>query len=221
MKKKINKIGTVTTVLLFGAICAIGGYELRSSTNSSNSVLPIAKGGTNANTASEARANLGAQETLVSGTNIKTLNSISLLGSGDISLPWRTTSATYMANLNSYLIFKTSVVFNGLGVIKVYSLDAASWALAHFSNTNNSGGYSIRGNLMAFGTNFIDVCLINSGTYKGFLAIKNISGVIGAVAEVYYNNLNLMQNGTVLVTPNNDDYPSIVTSCITNKKIYN
>lgn len=46
--------------------------------------LGIASGGTGATTAAVARTNLGAQETLVSGTNIKTVGGTSLLGSGDI-----------------------------------------------------------------------------------------------------------------------------------------
>ena len=48
--------------------------------------LAVANGGTGSSTASGARTNLGAQETLVSGTNIKTLNSESLLGSGNITI---------------------------------------------------------------------------------------------------------------------------------------
>ena len=48
--------------------------------------LAVANGGTGASTAAGARTNLGAQETLVSGTNIKTLNSESLLGSGNITI---------------------------------------------------------------------------------------------------------------------------------------
>ena len=46
----------------------------------------MANGGTGASDASTARTNLGAQAILVSGTNIKTLNSESLLGSGDITI---------------------------------------------------------------------------------------------------------------------------------------
>ena len=48
--------------------------------------LPIANGGTGATSAGAALTSLGAQATLVSGTNIKTVNSTSLLGSGDISV---------------------------------------------------------------------------------------------------------------------------------------
>jgi hypothetical protein len=48
--------------------------------------LPVANGGTGATTAANARTALSAQETLVSGTNIKTVNGTSLLGSGNIAV---------------------------------------------------------------------------------------------------------------------------------------
>lgn len=46
--------------------------------------VPVASGGTGATTAGDARTNLGAQATLVSGTNIKTVNGATLLGSGNV-----------------------------------------------------------------------------------------------------------------------------------------
>ena len=48
--------------------------------------LAVADGGTGASNASTARTNLSAQETLVSGTNIKTINSSSILGSGNLAV---------------------------------------------------------------------------------------------------------------------------------------
>ena len=48
--------------------------------------LSVANGGTGATNAATARTNLVAQETLVSGTNIKTVGGQSLLGSGNISV---------------------------------------------------------------------------------------------------------------------------------------
>ena len=65
---------------------ASGTWSIDITGNSGNitGTVAIANGGTGATTASTARTALGAQETLVSGTNIKTINSTSLLGSGDI-----------------------------------------------------------------------------------------------------------------------------------------
>ena len=63
-----------------------GALYFNDNSNLTVGVLPINRGGTNANTAAAARSSLGAQETLVSGTNIKTINNESLLGSGNISI---------------------------------------------------------------------------------------------------------------------------------------
>jgi hypothetical protein len=49
-------------------------------------LLPISSGGTNSTTASGALTALGAQSALVSGTTIKTIGGVSLLGTGNIDV---------------------------------------------------------------------------------------------------------------------------------------
>jgi hypothetical protein len=56
---KPQKVGAALTILTLCAICGIGGYELRSSTDSNSSVLPVGKGGTGANTFAAGQALIG------------------------------------------------------------------------------------------------------------------------------------------------------------------
>lgn len=74
--------------------------------------VAIANGGTGATTSSSALANLGAQATLVSGSNIRTVNGNSLLGSTDIVISASAgsdavnviTTATTLVRYNTYVI---------------------------------------------------------------------------------------------------------------------
>jgi hypothetical protein len=85
------------TALTDGDFATLAGTEtLTNKTISGGSItgitdLAVADGGTGASTASDARTNLGAQATLVSGTNIKTINGSTLLGSGDLTVATSTT----------------------------------------------------------------------------------------------------------------------------------
>lgn len=56
--------------------------------------IAISRGGTGATSAAEALNNLGGQALLVSGTNLKTVNSNSILGSGNIAVGDVTLSGT-------------------------------------------------------------------------------------------------------------------------------
>lgn len=78
-------------------------------------VVAIANGGTGASSAGSALTNLGAQATLVSGTNIKTINSTSLLGSGDISISASPGGSTTQVQYNNAGVFAGSanLTFNG------------------------------------------------------------------------------------------------------------
>ena len=63
--------------------------------------VAVANGGTGSTTAAGALTNLGAQATLVSGTNIKTINSNSLLGSGNLSISASPAGSTNQVQYNS------------------------------------------------------------------------------------------------------------------------
>ncbi|MDR3152299.1 MAG: hypothetical protein LBT85_02405 [Bifidobacteriaceae bacterium] len=57
-KQAVKKFGILGIIFLFGISAFISGYNINSYAASSNAVLPIIRGGTNANTASEAAANI-------------------------------------------------------------------------------------------------------------------------------------------------------------------
>ena len=63
--------------------------------------VAVANGGTGSTTSAGALTNLGAQATLVSGTNIKTVNSNSLLGSGNLSISASPAGSSSQVQYNS------------------------------------------------------------------------------------------------------------------------
>lgn len=103
----------------------------------SGDTIPIAAGGTGASTASTARTALGLaigtnvqaysanlagwsgvatsakQDTLVSGTNIKTVNSTSVLGSGDIAVQATLVSGTSIKTINSTSLLGSGDIATG------------------------------------------------------------------------------------------------------------
>ena len=80
-----------------------------------SNVTPVANGGTGATTADDARTNLSAQVTLVSGTNIKTINSTTLLGSGDVAV-----QPTLVSGSNIKTVNGTTLLGSGdLGTIAI------------------------------------------------------------------------------------------------------
>lgn len=84
----------------FGAAKSAWKMQLNSSGLSLANALSVGNGGTGATTAGAALTNLGAQAALVSGTSIKTVNSTSLLGSGDVAVQPTLVSATNIKTIN-------------------------------------------------------------------------------------------------------------------------
>ncbi|MDR3127887.1 MAG: hypothetical protein LBT99_00965 [Bifidobacteriaceae bacterium] len=80
-----KRLGAFLCLFLFGIVTFVSGNLSQVNAASSSTVLPVAKGGTGSNSTSGARTNLNAQETLVSGTNIKRVFGQSLLGSGNVT----------------------------------------------------------------------------------------------------------------------------------------
>lgn len=84
----------------FGVAKSAWEMQLTASGLALANALSVSNGGTGATTAGAALTNLGAQETLVSGTNIKTVNSTSLLGAGDVAVQPTLVSATNIKTIN-------------------------------------------------------------------------------------------------------------------------
>jgi hypothetical protein len=98
--------------------------------------LPVANGGTGATTAANARTALSAQETLVSGTNIKTVNGTSLLGSGNIAVVTAPAGSSTQVQFNNAGSFGASsnLTFDG-ATLSVSGLSVGPGAGSGFQNT--------------------------------------------------------------------------------------
>lgn len=108
--------------------------------NISSGVLAVAYGGTGGTTAAEARAAIEAassththsdkQDVLVSGVNIKTIENIPILGSGNITLPEQfVLQPASSTTLGGVKVDGSTISINSEGVISVtltYNLPAAS-----------------------------------------------------------------------------------------------
>jgi len=98
--------------------------------------VAIANGGTGATTASGARSALSAQETLVSGTNIKTVNGTSLLGSGNIAVVAAPAGSNTQVQFNNAGSFGASsnLTFDG-ATLSVSGLSVGPGAGSGLENT--------------------------------------------------------------------------------------
>lgn len=94
----------------------------------------------------------GKQDTLVSGTNIKTVNGSSILGSGDLTvgegggIAHATSDGNYYASRNGAWASLAGVFAASLGVDDNYVTDAEKVKLSNLSGTNTGDQTTITGN---------------------------------------------------------------------------
>ena len=122
-----------------GTLAVSGGATL-------TTALPVLSGGTGSSTSGGALTNLGAQATLVSGTNIKTVNGSTLLGSGDL-----TVSASAGGS-------NTQVQYNNTGALAGSASLTWDGTTLKASNVEATGGLLVDGN---FGGTFTDGVVVD------------------------------------------------------------
>ncbi len=111
--------------------------------------LAVANGGTGASTAANARTNLGAQETLVSGTNIKTVSGSSLLGSGEVLVSGtniKTVGGISLLGSGDIAIGTGDVTLTGTQTLTNKTIEAGTFTNGYTEETvtaNTSTAYTI------------------------------------------------------------------------------
>jgi hypothetical protein len=146
--------------------------------------VAIANGGTGATTAANARTALSAQETLVSGTNIKTVNGTSLLGSGNIAVVTSPAGSSTQVQFNNAGSFGASpnLTFDG-ATLSVSGLFVGPGAGSGFQNT--ALGNSVLANATS-------AAVYNTGV--GFAALNAVSSG-DANTAIGWNALALTSTG--------------------------
>lgn len=137
--------------------------------------------------AAAALSAIGAQASLVSGTNIKTINSTSLLGSGDIAVSASPAGSSGQVQYNNSGAFggMTAVVYAGTGThVAITSQAAATIPLCVKGAASQSGDLTQWQN--------------SSGSV---LAKMDSGGVLTSGGANFSNNVNIT-NGSLIVTAN-------------------
>jgi len=147
-------------------------------TPANTDVVPIVDGGI---TKKVSRQNLvgGLQETLVSGTNIKTVNSTSLLGSGDVSVQDTLVSGTNIKTVNS-----TSLLGSGNVAVQDTLVSGTNIKTVNSTSLLGSGNVAVQDTLVS-GTN---IKTINGNSVLGSGDLSVSTSPAGADTNVQYNS---------------------------------
>lgn len=211
--------GTANTITYWSSTSAIG--SLATATYPSLTELSYVKG-----VSSAIQTQLGGkQATLVSGTNIKTINSTSLLGSGDIVVGTGNVSTTGTPSDNQLAVWTSSSAIEGTSSLTF----ASSTFGVNGSITLNAGSteerkIEIGGGRSGNGYSYID--LVGDATYTDY-GLRLIRGNGGAnttsdlmhrgtgnfaITAVDAANLLLKTQGTTRMTIGSDGYVGIGTA---------
>lgn len=143
----MSKARTLASLVRTGGPLASGQLDVSTLSNVNlasqvTGTLPVANGGTGATSAESVLINLGAQATLISGTNIKTVNGASILGSEDISVGYRNIPPVG-TKTTQYTLQITDVgtyvqVGSGGSIIVPNSIFSEGDAVSIFNNTSGN-----------------------------------------------------------------------------------
>lgn len=139
--------------------------------------LPVSGGGTGGTNAADARTNLGAQTALVSGANIKTVNSTSLLGSGDVAVQPTLVSGTNIKTVNGGNIL-------GSGNLVVSLSPAGANTQVQYNNAGSFAGSSA----FTFDGSQIAVNGVTLGRGAGNIATNTAVGAAALAANTTGSN---------------------------------
>jgi hypothetical protein len=180
--------------------------------------LPISSGGTNATTAVAALTSLGAQPLLISGTNLKTINGGSILGTGDITvaasnyvLPTASTTALGGVKVDGTSISITngiiSTIGNGSKVAKMNFLGT-------LTTIDSDLAFVPEQNITITG---ITANLTQSPTVAGSFSLKK-NGIIVATVAIPTNQL-ILSITTVSITGTHADSFTVSLTATSGKNL--
>lgn len=170
--------------------------------------LPVIEGGTGANDAANARTNIDAQQTLISGTNIKTINGNNVLGSGDIIID-TTQAQEVLRYVDPVLNIYTMDLSNGTYFVANLSTYVVNYSNPEIMGMNSiSFGTSTSGTLpMPTGLEANDVvviCIGSDGSQPGLPAgwtnIDNTTGNASAYTRTAYKKMTASPDTSVSIT---------------------